>query len=142
MNNVNSRNYGMVIGRLARAPKVYENRDGSHKVFYTLAAPRNFTNKEGKREADFVKLEAFLPAKVQVEQSVFGKMKTGELIAVSYTVRSSNYIDANGEERYNISMLTQDVELLESKGVAESRMNRNREPKGGEELPEDDGLPF
>ena len=32
MFNMNICNYGIAIGRLVRQPKVYENKDGSHKI--------------------------------------------------------------------------------------------------------------
>lgn len=145
MRNMNTCNYGVAIGRLVRQPKVYENRDGSHKVLYTLAVSRNFQNKEGRRDSDFVNLEAFLPAGRQVEQSVYSRLRVGELAAVRYTIRTSTYTDASGESRFGVSLLTQDVELLEGKTRAADPPARDREtgePKGGMELPEDDGLPF
>lgn len=145
MRNMNTRNYGVVIGRLVRQPKVYENRDGSHKVLYTLAVTRNFSNKEGKRDSDFVNLEAFLPARSQPDQSVYSCIRVGELVAVRYTIRTSTYTDANGESRFGTSLLTQDVELLECRSPAADQPARGREKgetKGGVELPEDDELPF
>lgn len=145
MRNMNTCNYGVAIGRLVRQPKVYENRDGSHKVLYTLAVSRNFQNKEGRRDSDFVNLEAFLPAGRQVEQSVYSRLRVGELAAVRYTIRTSTYTDTSGESRFGVSLLTQDVELLEGKTRAADQPARDREtggPKGGMELPEDDGLPF
>ena len=145
MRNMNTCNYGVAIGRLVRQPKVYENRDGSHKVLYTLAVSRNFQNKEGKRDSDFVNLEAFLPARSQVDQSVYSRLRVGELVAARYTIRTSTYTDASGESRGGVSLLTQDVELLEGKPRAADQPARAREsdePKGGMELPEDDGLPF
>ncbi|WP_294549253.1 single-stranded DNA-binding protein [uncultured Pseudoflavonifractor sp.] len=145
MNNMNTRNYGVVIGRLVRQPKVYENRDGSHKVLYTLAVSRNFSNKEGKRDSDFVNLEAFLPARSRLDQSVYSCIRVGELMAVRYTIRTSTYTDANGEGRFGTSLLTQDVELLEGKPAdAEqpARGRETRETKGGVELQKEDELPF
>ena len=145
MCNMNTCNYGVAIGRLVRQPKVYENRDGSHKVLYTLAVSRNFQNKEGKRDSDFVNLEAFLPAARQVDQSVYSHLRVGELVAARYTIRTSTYTDASGESKFGVSLLTQDVELLEGKPRAADQPARDREsdePKGGMELPEDDGLPF
>ena len=84
MRNMNTCNYGVAIGRLVRQPKVYENRDGSHKVLYTLAVNRNFQNKEGRRDSDFVNLEAFLPAGRKVDQSVYSRLRVGELVAVRH----------------------------------------------------------
>lgn len=145
MRNMNTCNYGVAIGRLVRQPKVYENRDGSHKVLYTLAVSRNFQNKEGRRDSDFVNLEAFMPAGRQVEQSVYSRLRVGELAAVRYTIRTSTYTDASGESRFGVSLLTQDVELLEGRSRAADPPACARETggsKGSMELPEDDGLPF
>lgn len=145
MRNMNTCNYGVAIGRLVRQPKVYKNRDGSHKVLYTLAVNRNFQNKEGRRDSDFVNLEAFLPAGRKVDQSVYSRLRVGELVAVHYTIRTGTYTDAGGESRFGISLLTQDVELLEGRSRTGDLPARDREtggPRGGMEQPEDDSLPF
>lgn len=47
----NIRNYGIVTGRLTRDPQVFENRDGSRKIKFTVAAQNHFTNGQGEYDS-------------------------------------------------------------------------------------------
>lgn len=138
--NMNTKNYGVAIGRLVRPPKCYENKDGSHKLLYTLAVNRNYLGKDGKRGADFLNLETYLPPKTPVEQTVYSKLCPGELVAVRYTIHTSSYTDATGERKYTFCLLTQEIELLETRSAKQAAQDR----EGGEEapFPDDDEMPF
>lgn len=132
MPGMNICNYGVAIGRLVRPPRIYENRDGSHKVLYTLAVRRDFLNKEGKRDADFVDLEAFLPAGSPPEQSVYGKLRVGTLLAARYALSSSIYTDSGGERQYRLSLLTKSIDFMESRRAADERDAREEQRADGE----------
>ena len=57
----NIRNYGMVTGRLVRDFKVCNNRDGSRKILFTVAAADNYKRKDERYHSQFISLEAFIP---------------------------------------------------------------------------------
>lgn len=141
MFNMNICNYGVAIGRLVRQPKVYENKDGSHKIFYTLAVRRGFPNKKGKRDADFVNLETYLPASNTLEQSIYSRLRVGTMLAARYTLLSSSYTDAGGEKQYRVSLLTQSLDFMESRQETADREARNDRRDDRREPPDDD-LPF
>ena len=126
MMNMNIRNHGTVIGRLVRDPKFFSNQDGSRKAVFTLAANRNYKNKEGKRDSDFIPLEAFISSKVP-QHSVYDLIHQGDLVAISYTIRSSMYTDQSGELQQRTYLLVQSVELLEQPSVTQKRASSRQE---------------
>ena len=118
---MNIRNYGVVEGRLTRNPAIFSNSDGSKKVMLTLASRRNFKNSTGKTDSDFVAVEAYI-SKDAKSNGVYDLIHQGDLVGVSYTVRTSSYTDkATGEEKYTQTLLVQDVDLKESKKVTDAR---------------------
>lgn len=132
MSGMNICNYGVAIGRLVRPPKIYENRDGSHKVRYTLAVKRDFKSREGKQDADFIALEAFLPAGSPPEQSIYSKLRVGTMLAARYVLSSSTYTDISGERQYRLSLLTRSIDFMESKRVTDERDARSEQSEDGD----------
>ncbi len=119
----NIRNYGIVTGRLTRDPVFYENRDGSRKVKFTVAAQNHFTNGEGNRDSQFIPLEAFVPAKHQ-NNGPYDYLDKGDLVSCSYSVQNNNYQDKNGEMVYGLVLLVDSIALLESKTSKEARLSK------------------
>ena len=117
----NIRNYGMVTGRLTRDPQVFENRDGSRKIKFTVAAQNHFTNGQGEYDSKFIPLEAFIPAKQQ-NNGPFDYLDKGDLVSCSYSVQNNNYKDGNGEMVYGLILLVDNIALLESKTSKEARL--------------------
>lgn len=111
----------MVIGRLVREPIIYNNRGGSRKILLTVAAQDSYTGKDGKRESQFVSLEAFVRGN-QRTNGVYDYINTGDLISCSYSVRNNTYTDKNGETVYGQVLLVDEVALLESKAAKEARL--------------------
>lgn len=122
----NIRNQGMVIGRLARDPMVYNNRGGSRKILLTVAAQDNYVGKNGKRESQFVSLEAFVKGN-QRGNGVYDYLNTGDLVSCSFSVRNNTYVDKNGETIYGQVLLVDEVALLESKMAKEARLAAKEE---------------
>lgn len=116
----NMRNFGIVTGRLTKDPTFYENRDGSRKVRFTVAAQDQFTDREGNRNSQFIPLEAFIPASQQ-SNGAYAYMNQGDLVSCSYTVQNNNYRDRNGETVYGLALLVDSITLLESKASKEAR---------------------
>lgn len=115
-------NAGTVTGRVASTPKVFVTESGAKKVLFTLMVNRPHKNATtGQRDADAVPLEAWVRAETD-GIGIFGFMDTGDLVSVSYTVRSSSLPDKEtGEVPYRTSLYVIDVELLESKATTQQR---------------------
>lgn len=119
--SINIQNNGFAIGRLTRDPKVFPNSDGSKKVLFTIAVPRNYKNSANERDSDFLPMEAFIPA-ARADLGVYGYMHKGDKVAIAYAVQSSTYTDKNtGAPVYKIGLNVQEVSLQESKATTAAR---------------------
>ena len=127
---MNTRNFGIVEGRLTRNPVILPNKDGSLKVKLTVAAQDNYTGKDGKRGTQFIGLDAFVRAD-KAETSVFNAMHEGDLVCLHYTVKTNNYTDKSGKEVYDQTLLVQEVDLRESKTVTDARQARKSAEETG-----------
>lgn len=116
----NMKNFGMVTGRLTKDPDFYDNRDGSRKVRFTVAAKNRYADREGKRNSQFIPLEAFISADHE-GNGVYDCLEQGDLVTCSFTILNNNYRDKNGSMVYGLSLLVDDVTLLETKASKEAR---------------------
>ena len=128
---INQRNYGIAEGRLVRDPVFRDNKDGSKKVLFTIAARQNYKGKDGNVASDFVQLQAFIPA--GKTDSVYEKLQAGDLIGAEFTVKSSAYTDDTGVEHYTQALQVNGIDLKETKATAEAR--RARSAAKGDDVP-------
>ena len=117
---MNQRNFGIAEGRLTKDVVIFPNSDGSKKAMVTVAVQDNFAGKDGKKDSQFINLEAFIPAGKD-SNGVYDLMHTGDLVGLEYTVRTNNY-EKDGEMQYGQVLLIQNVDLKESKAVTDARM--------------------
>ena len=117
MMNIN--NYGIVTGRLSQDVTFFTNRDGSRKARFTVASTNAYKNADGTRSAQFVPLEAFIPA--DSKSSIYDLLAKGMLVSVQYTVLNNNYTDRDGTPHYDLVLQSETVRLQESKAVTDAR---------------------
>lgn len=111
---MNVKNFGIAEGYVTRDPQIFENKDGSRKVMFTIGSQQNFINKNTKeRETDFIQVEAFL-SKDKKDNSVYEWIFKGSHIAVQYTVRTSVYQEA-GKDVYKQVLFIESVDLKDTK---------------------------
>lgn len=111
----NPNNNGTVVGRLARDPQIFVNGDGSRTVYVTVAAQNNFISRDGSRHAEFIPLEVFIPA--DRGNGVYDLIHQGDLVAVSYSVRVTEY-----EGAYTTRLTIDSLQMLEGKGTTSARL--------------------
>ena len=116
----NPRNNGTVVGRLANDPKVFENKDGSKKVLFTVFADRNYTNAQNERQSDGIPVEAFVRSQTQ-GLGPYANIHKGDLVAVGYTLRMDRY-SKNGEQVFDLKVTAEDITFLEPRSVTQARL--------------------
>lgn len=118
------KNSGQVIGRLAADVMSFANKDGSKKVYLALMVDRNWVASDGQRGSDRVSLEAWVSAATN-GLGVYDHMHVGDLVALTYSVRSGSYVvESTGEVVYQQSLVVDRVELLEPRSVTVARRER------------------
>ncbi|WP_340375869.1 single-stranded DNA-binding protein [Streptomyces sp. SS7] len=117
----NPRNNGQLIGRLANDPKVFENKDGSKKVLFTVFTDRAYTNAQNQRDSDAVPVEAFVRAQTQ-GLGPYANIHKGDLVAVGFSLRMDRYTK-NGEQVFDLKVISEDITFLEPRSVTQARLN-------------------
>lgn len=112
-------NFCISTGRLVSDPKFFVNRDGSRKVRFTVAIQNNFKNANGERDAQFLPLEAFIPANVTA--SVYDLIHKGDKVTAEYAIYNNNYVDTDGIQHYDLILRVDSLKMQESKAVTQAR---------------------
>ncbi len=119
---MNMNNFGVLRGRLVSDPVTFANKDGSHKVKFTLACENNFKNREtGKRDSEMIPVEAYTK---DLAASPFSKIHKGDKISVECSHRSNNY-EKDGQMIYTTILFAEGIQFEESKSVTDARAAEN-----------------
>ena len=120
---MNLSNYGMCEGRVTKKPVAMDNKDGSKKVFVTLAVQDNFASgKDKERKTQFLNLEGFVPKDRQ--SSVYEKMEVGDKVAIQYRVETPSY-EKDGQTIYKTALVIENIQFKESMAEKTARQARH-----------------
>ena len=135
----------VLIGRLTKDPELrYIPGSGTAVATFTLAVNRDFTKKDGTREADFIPIEVMGKA----AEFCANYLTKGRLVACNGQIRVENYQTQTGEWKNFTKVRCLKVDALESKKSVESVGAPSGaggpafEPEGGYPAVDDDDMPF
>lgn len=141
MNSVN------LTGRLTSDLELRYSQNGTAYTNATLAVQRNFTNQQGERESDFIRITA----SGKRAETLANYCHKGSLIGVTGEIRTGSY-EKNGQKVYTTDVNLNQLTFLESKNgqtsnQQPSRQNTNQQQadpfKGNDQIDvTDDDLPF
>ncbi len=106
----------ILVGRLTRDPEVRSTSTGTSTANFTVAVSRNFKNKEGNYDADFLPCVAFR-AQADFVSKFF---KKGSLIGVEGRVQTRNYDAQDGTKRYVTEVVVENIEFVGGKNESSS----------------------
>lgn len=98
----------ILIGRLTRDPELKYTQNGNAVSRMTIAVDRQYKNKDGKKETDFIQIVAWQ----KLAEIVCQYMRKGKLISVDGTLQIRSYED-NGEKKYIAEVIASDIRFLE-----------------------------
>lgn len=101
----------ILVGRLTSKPELRYTPSNIACSRFTIAVNRNYTNEEGKREADFINV---LSWRKQAE-TICKYFDKGSQIAVEGRLQSGSYDDKDGNKRYTLDVALESFEFVESK---------------------------
>ncbi len=107
--------------------------NGTSVINFTLASDRNFKNREGERESDFLQCVAF----GKTAELIGLYMQKGELMAVSGRLQSRMY-EKDGEKRYVTEIVVEEITFLGKKTESAPKTDE----ADFSQVPDDDDLPF
>ena len=101
-----------LIGRLTRDVELsYVPNTGTAKADFALAVPRDFKNKDGEKEVDFIPVE-FMGKKAE---NIAKYIEKGSLVAVQGNLRIDRYTDKQGNKRTYTKVWGNSIQFLDSK---------------------------
>lgn len=112
-------NHVVVVGRLTRKPELKFTSTGTKYTQFSVATQRNFKNKSGEYEADFINC---LMWRTAAENFVKFTDK-GSLVGIEGRIQTRSY-DKDGKTVYITEVLAEGFSLLETKKVVEERNNQ------------------
>lgn len=133
----------ILIGRLTRDPELRYTPSGVPVASFTLAVDRPFTNQQGERGTDFIRIVAWR----KLGETCSHNLTKGRLVAVEGRLQIRSYNASDGTRRQAAEVVADDVRFLD----------RPREGQGGgtpsaadapgfegldEEFPPEDEVPF
>ena len=101
----------ILIGRLTRDPEVRVLSTGTAVAKFSLAINRNFRNKEGNIDADFINITVY-GRQVDVVQKYTSK---GSQIGVEGRIQTRTYDAQDGTKRYTTDVVVDNFEFLGSR---------------------------
>ena len=105
-------NKAFLIGRLTRDPELRYSSSNTAIVNFTIAIDRQYTNAQGQRETDFIRIVAYNKQAENIKKYV----SKGSLVAVDGRIQTGSYDDKDGKKVYTTDIVADRVQFLESKG--------------------------
>lgn len=93
------------LGRLTKDPELRSTQSGLKVASFTLAINRNFKNKEGKYDADFLNCQTFDKRAEFIEKY----FKKGSMMAITARAQTRNYDDSDGKKRFVTEFIVEEV---------------------------------
>lgn len=124
----------ILIGRLTKDPELrYLPSTGTPVATFTLAVDRNYKDKEGNVQTDFIPVEVI----GKVADFVANYITKGRLVAVNGSIRVDRYMK-DDENRTFTKVSTKSIQALDSN----KNKSQNTEAPQGFQAIDDDEIPF
>lgn len=104
-------NNTILIGRLTKDVEIRTNENGTNIASFTLAVTRNFTNKNGEREADFINCIAFN----KNAENIAKYTKKGSQLAVNGRIQTRSYEAKDRSKRNATEIIVDEFTFLDKK---------------------------
>jgi len=142
-------NKTVLIGRLTKDPEIRYTSANTPVASFTLAVNRNFKNKDGNYDADFINIIAWR----KLAELCSASLHKGSLISVAGRIQTSSFEAKDGTRRYTTDVVADEIAFLEKKGsrafdkedgsaLYEKQDNNYGIPVEGFNPIDDDDLPF
>ncbi len=127
----------ILIGRLTRDPELRYTGSGIPMANFSLAVDRPFTNQQGERETDFIRIVVW---RKQAENCAKNLGK-GRLVAIEGRLQISSYEAQDGSKRQSADVVADNVRFLD---WPKDKVGASNDTDFGEELgiPDDSEFPF
>lgn len=123
----NLKNYWIGIGRIAK--DIQTSQNGENTMARTsIAVQRNFKNKDGNYDADFIPIVAF-GKQAEFLDAHFTK---GDVLYVQGNIRTGSYINKDGQKVYTTDVFVDQIDFVpgsKKDGEEKTEKKSNSKPK-------------
>lgn len=112
-----------LVGRLTKAVDLRYTSSGIAVAQTNLAVERPFTNQNGVRETDFIRIVIWRKA----AENLSNFTTKGSLIGVTGRIQTRSYENNNGQKVYVTEVVCENVQYLEPKEVTDKRKQQNNQ---------------
>ena len=110
-------NRAVLVGRLTNDLEIKKTPNGVSVCNFTIACNRRYAAQGQERQADFINCVAW-----RQQADFIGRFaRKGSLVGVEGSIQTRNYEGQDGRKVYVTEVVCDNVQLLESKSVTESR---------------------
>jgi single-strand DNA-binding protein len=125
MNSVN------LVGRLTRDPEMKTTESGISISNFSIAVNRQFKNKDGEYEADFINCVAFKHT-ADFIQKYFSK---GQFIGITGRIQTRKWQDNDGKTRYATEVIVENATFTSGKSETNNTAQFEEVTEPDDELP-------
>lgn len=111
----------VLIGRLTRDPELRRTPQGDAVTSFTLAVNRNYTDKDGQQQADFINCVVWKKSAENVEKHC----SKGSLVGVEGRIQTRSYDNQQGQRVYVTEVICNSVQFLDTRQKNQAALNEN-----------------
>lgn len=104
-------NKAILMGRLTRDPELKKTANDISVCTFSLAIDRNYKNKDGERQTDFIPVVAWR----QQAEFVSKYFSKGQRMLVVGSIQPRSYEDQAGQKKYITEVIAEEVYFTDSK---------------------------
>ncbi len=116
----------LLVGRLTKDPELRTTPSGMAVTRFTIAVTRNFSNRNGEREADFINCSAW----GRQADNISKYCHKGSLVSAEGRIRTGSYEAQDGTKKYTTEVVCDTVNFLSPKsadGASKTEMIQDNE---------------
>ena len=112
-----------LVGRLTRDPELrFIPESGTPVATFTLAVNRNFKNRQGEIEADFIPIVVWR----KLAELCANYLSKGRLVAVCGRIQTRSWEDESGRRRYVTEVVADEVSFLDRGSGSSSEAKKQK----------------
>ena len=128
----------LLIGYLVADPELKQTSNGIGVCSFRIGVSRKFKNQDGTIQSDFIDIVAWR----QQAEFVSKYFTKGKPILVVGSLQSRTWQDQQGNKRYSVEVVADEVSFVESNGNSVSVAPADKGATNFKELGEDEDIPF
>lgn len=126
------------MGRLTRDPEIRYTASGKPVCQFTLAVQRNYKNKDGNYDADFINIVMWGSNGERLSNTV----NKGQRVLINGQIQVRSYTNKEGAKRWVTEVIANKFDYIENKAAAEADFEKTFGEENSVPINYDEEIPF